>query len=176
MDLSVGGGDEEHVYIEDAEIPDILTEEQSSTAFDRSTDRRMSNASSTTGGMGQDYRAQVNAQRNKYLSKLAYSGAWQSQGPTPGTTKLQNLTIFDWDDTLFPTSAFTPRTEEEMMRIAANNKLLFSQLDLIVSGLLKRACQNQAKVLIVTNAHKSWVDYSSQTLLPLTAELLRAQV
>ena len=62
------------------------------------------------------------------------------------------------------------------MRIAANNKLLFSQLDLIVSGLLKRACQNQARVLIVTNVHKSWVDYSSQTLLPLTAELLKAQV
>ena len=58
-----------------------------------------------------------------------------------------------------------------MMMIATNNKLLFSQLDLIVSGLLKKACQNQARVLIVTNAHKSWVDYSSQTLLPLTAEL-----
>ena len=60
--------------------------------------------------------------------------------------------------------------------IATSNKLLFSQLDLIVSGLLKKACQNQAKVLIVTNAHKSWVDYSSQTLLPLTAELLKDQV
>ena len=62
------------------------------------------------------------------------------------------------------------------MMIATNNKLLFSQLDLIVSGLLKKACQNQARVLIVTNAHKSWVDYSSQTLLPLTAELLKEQI
>ena len=50
-------------------------------------------------------------QRNKYLSKLAYTGVWKKQqSATKGTRKSTSLTIFDWDDTLFPTSAFSPKT------------------------------------------------------------------
>ena len=60
-------------------------------------------------------------QRNKYLSRLVQTGLWKqvrNAGGASGTQKSLNLSIFDWDDTLFPTSAFTPRTEEEMEYIA----------------------------------------------------------
>lgn len=30
--------------------------------------------------------------------------------------------------------------------------------------------------MIVTNAHKTWVDYGSQTLMPLTAVLLKSRI
>lgn len=47
--------------------------------------------------------------RNKYLSKLTYSKVW---GPGQSEVSRQKgLTIFDWDDTLFPTSAFAPKSE-----------------------------------------------------------------
>ena len=90
-----------------------------------------------------------------------------------GTLKSTYLTVFDWDDTLFPTSAFSPKTQEEMMEIAATHSELFNKIDNIVVKLLKKAMEGHSKVLIVTNAHKSWVDYSSQTLMPLTANLLK---
>ena len=31
-------------------------------------------------------------------------------------------------------------------------------------------------MLIVTNAHKTWVDYGSQTLMPMTASLLKSRI
>ena len=49
--------------------------------------------------------------RNRFLSRLAYSGVWRNQpSAVKGTQKSIFLTIFDWDDTLFPTSAFSPKT------------------------------------------------------------------
>lgn len=32
-------------------------------------------------------------------------------------SRVVNLTIFDWDDTLFPTSSFNPRSEEDMRKV-----------------------------------------------------------
>ena len=63
-----------------------------------------------------------------------------------------------------------------MMEIAANNKELFEHIDQIATTLLKKSIEGLSKVLIVTNAHKSWVDYSSQTLMPQTAALLKDQI
>ena len=86
------------------------------------------------------------ASRNKYLSKLAYAGVWRNQptGGVKGTLKSLHLTIFDWDDTLFPTSAFSPKTQVEMMEIAENNKDLFVQIDGIVSNLLKKTLEGHS--------------------------------
>lgn len=88
------------------------------------------------------------------------------------------MTIFDWDDTLFPTSAFSPKTQDEMMKIKAQNRELFMEIDQIVSNLLEKVVSSNenSQVLIVTNAHKSWVEYSSQTLMPLTAEILKDRI
>ena len=68
--------------------------------------------------------------RNKYLSRLAYSGVWQNKSSAAkSSSKSTTITIFDWDDTLFPTSAFSPKTQDEMMAIAENNKELFLHID-----------------------------------------------
>lgn len=45
-----------------------------------------------------------------------------------------------------------------------------------MSSLLKKTCQNGSRTIIVTNAQKTWVDYSSQTLMPKTANLLKSQI
>mmetsp|Transcript_3832 Transcript_3832/g.4434 ORF Transcript_3832/g.4434 Transcript_3832/m.4434 type:complete len:245 (+) Transcript_3832:599-1333(+) len=116
------------------------------------------------------------APRNKYLSKLAYAGVWNTSSKNPRVSKSTSLTIFDWDDTLFPTSAFAPKTPEEMAEIAENYQELFTQIDAVVYSLLMRTLGQNSRVIIVTNAHKSWVDYSSQTLMPQTAMLLKERI
>ena len=66
-----------------------------------------------------------------------------------------------------------------MMQIAADNQELFEQLDSIVANLLKKAAGvsgGHSVVLVVTNAHKSWVEYSSQTVMPQTWSLLKERV
>ena len=110
------------------------------------------------------------------MSKLAYSGVWNPSARTARAGKSTNLTIFDWDDTLFPTSAFAPKTPEEMNEIADNNQELFIKIDNVVHSLLLRTLEDNARVIIVTNAHKSWVEYSSQTLMPMTAMLLKERI
>ena len=66
-----------------------------------------------------------------------------------------------------------------MMQIAADNQELFEQIDSIVANLLRKAAgvgSGHSVVLIVTNAHKSWVEYSSQTVMPQTWSLLKERV
>ena len=56
-------------------------------------------------------RSGPSAIRYRYLSKLAYKGVWNE------VPKANNLVIFDWDDTLFPTSAFLLDDEEDFKRV-----------------------------------------------------------
>ena len=65
--------------------------------------------------------------RNRLLSKLTYSGVLKQQ-----TRKSNNLIVFDWDDTFFPTTAFQPRTENEMVAIKTKHAELFSRIDKLV--------------------------------------------
>jgi len=75
------------------------------------------------------------------------------------------LTIFDWDDTLFPTTSFNPMHEGDFQRLFRKNKKLLASLDFKIVDLLKHAC-NFSKVIIVTNAVKYWVELSSRDLMP----------
>ena len=63
-----------------------------------------------------------------------------------------------------------------MLSITAENEELFFKIDSAVHKLLKTATEGHSDVLIVTNAHKSWVDYSSEKFLPLTAKLIKQRI
>lgn len=111
------------------------------------------------------------AVRFRYLCKLTYKGVWNEQ-----PKKSNNLVIFDWDDTLFPTSAFMPRCQDDLYRIRKKHKEIFEKLDDTVVDLMSSAIAEHNHVAIVTNARLTWVYYSSLLLLPKTAELLRGKV
>lgn len=112
--------------------------------------------------------------RNKFLSKLAYQKVWE---PNQQHEKRRvNITIFDWDDTLFPTSSFTPRSESHMVKLVQQYCNYFAQLDIITLGILTQAVESKAKVIIVTNADKQWIYYSSQLALPLTHNYIKAHI
>lgn len=57
--------------------------------------------------------------RNRYLSKLSYTKSWYESEAQRQRHK--NLIIFDWDDTLFSTSAFNPKSEHDVEKIAHYN-------------------------------------------------------
>lgn len=59
------------------------------------------------------------------MSKLAYNHIWK-----PLNKKVQTLTIFDWDDTLFCTSALAPDIEKQTDRLRSYKFIqMFKSLD-----------------------------------------------
>ena len=87
-------------------------------------------------------------------------------------TKDNTLIIFDWDDTLFPTSWIVnnnidltdPNTRSEYV-------FIFKMLDNCVSKLLTKVL-NLGNVIIITNAMPEWV-YLSCSVLVETQELIK---
>ena len=43
-------------------------------------------------------------------------------------------------------------------------------------NLLRKATEDHTKTIIVSNAHKHWVDCSSETLMPRTASLMKERI
>jgi hypothetical protein len=69
--------------------------------------------------------------------------------------------IFDWDDTLFPTSAFLLDEQDDFKRVKKGYKKLFEELDGVVKDLIQMALNDNNKVALVTNASLEWVYQSS---------------
>lgn len=74
--------------------------------------------------------------------------------------------IFDWDDTLFPTSALTAMGPDRLGSA-------FEQIDAQVYQLLSSAASvPQSRVVILTNANIRWVYQSTEQFLPKVSKLL----
>lgn len=73
--------------------------------------------------------------------------------------------IFDWDDTLFPTSYLNPvdDTQYEALRERFQPALL--QIEEEAIKLIK-LCLKDALVVVITNAKKGWVEFSSSFFMP----------
>ena len=69
--------------------------------------------------------------------------------------------IFDWDDTLFPTSAFLLDEQDDFKRVKKKYRELFEELDGVVKDLIQTALNDNNKVALVTNASLEWVYQSS---------------
>jgi hypothetical protein len=65
--------------------------------------------------------------RNRFLSKLVLDRVWKN--PAKKGTPHQSITIFDWDDTLFCTSAFHPQNERDVDRIGKFHAEICKELD-----------------------------------------------
>lgn len=106
--------------------------------------------------------------RTDYIHKLTHMKSTQAK---PRSKPHQTIVIFDWDDTLFPTS-FLSAVGFEKVRSEARIQDALSRIDKRVSRLLQKALR-VGRTCIVTNAMKNWVETSSATYLPLTYGLLR---
>lgn len=86
--------------------------------------------------------------------------------------KYRTLVIFDWDDTLFPTTWATQKMLNLTNTILSPNTILmFHKLDTLLYELLTKIMKH-GRIIIVTNAASKWIIASSR-VLPNTQKLLR---
>jgi hypothetical protein len=80
----------------------------------------------------------------------------------------QTIIIFDWDDTLCPsttcmrTHGLSVLGERPTGELAASLEALAAE----AQALIERACELAAKVVVVTNAEDGWVDLSCKAWMP----------
>jgi hypothetical protein len=75
------------------------------------------------------------------------------------------LVVFDWDDTLFPTTHLHPVDESQYGYLMKKYAKHLSSIEERVVNLLE-VCLKQSKVVIITNARKGWVEFSSKRFMP----------
>lgn len=106
--------------------------------------------------------------RAEYMQRLTNMKAMQAK---PRSKPHQTIVIFDWDDTLFPTS-FLSVVGFDKVQSEAKIQSSLSKIDKCVCRLLQKALR-VGRTCIVTNAMKNWVETSSEMYLPLTYGLIR---
>lgn len=87
----------------------------------------------------------------------------------------KTIIIFDWDDTLFPTS-WTVDNGIDLTDTNMQNKFIvyFSRLDMLVYKLLLN-CLKNSYVFIVTNAAIKWIN-TSLIMMPNTKKLIDTNI
>jgi hypothetical protein len=105
----------------------------------------------------------ANEIRESYISKLITKKVWN-----PGIKPKQHnsIIIFDWDDTLLPTSFLTPGgVFNENIILSDSDQEKLSTIEHYVSELLNSSVE-KGNVFIITNAGKGWVEYSANRFYP----------
>lgn len=97
------------------------------------------------------------------MQRLSHQKVWLS--PLQQPKKSQNLVVFDWDDTLFPTTHLHPVDESDYNNLLKKYARHLNAIEDRVVNLLE-TCLKQSKVVIITNARKGWVEFSSKKFLP----------
>ena len=110
-----------------------------------------------------------NAIRNSYIQKLV-SKALYLPDNRPKTHN--SLIIFDWDDTLLPTSFLTPDgIFNQNMTLTEIEQKKISKLEKSALNLLNMAL-SKGDVYIITNAGLGWVEFSAQKFYPNIYDIL----
>ena len=108
--------------------------------------------------------------RRSYIAKLISSRIWT---PNQKPKTHNSIIIFDWDDTLLPTTFLTAGGNNilENITISDTEKEKISNSEILVSKLLNEAVQ-KGEVYIITNAGQGWVEYSAEKIYPSIKEVL----
>ena len=107
--------------------------------------------------------------RKSYLSKLVSTKVWI---PNFKPKQHNSIIIFDWDDTLLPTSFLTPGgVFDENMKLPQPEQDKISKLEQAVLKLLTEAVE-KGNVYIITNAGNGWVEYSTKRFYPSILQIL----
>lgn len=85
--------------------------------------------------------------------------------------KRKTIVIFDWDDTLFPTTWLSRNSIKIDDTHSTANLKYFKEIDLLISNIFKQII-NKNKIIIVTNASVTWVKLCME-LLPNTKDICK---
>ena len=107
--------------------------------------------------------------RRSYIAKLITKKVWT---PSQKEKTHNSLIIFDWDDTLLPTSFLTPNgVYDENLKLSEKDKQKLAKLEFNVLRLLSISIE-KGNVYIITNAGPGWVEYSAEKYYPSITKLL----
>ena len=107
--------------------------------------------------------------RQSYLAKLLSKNVWN---PNTKPKQHNSIIIFDWDDTLLPTSFLTPGgIFDENIKLSQTDTEKLLKLEQAVVKLLNEAV-DKGKVYIITNAGNGWVEYSANRFYPSIMPIL----
>ena len=108
--------------------------------------------------------------RKSYLNKLISKGIW---APNNEEKKYNSIIIFDWDDTLLPTSFLVSKgIFDSDIVYTKYEKQKFIELEDLILQLLTLAV-DKGDVYIITNSDKGWVEYSSRIFYPSISNILK---
>ena len=108
--------------------------------------------------------------RKRYMSQLIKKGVWM---PNIERKKYNSIIIFDWDDTLLPTSFLISKgIFNSYLELTKLEKKRISELEDIVNKLLILSV-DKGDVYIITNSDKGWVEYSSKLIYPSISNILQ---
>ena len=107
--------------------------------------------------------------RNNYYSKLILKNIWK---PDSKLKKIcNNIFIFDWDDTLFPTHYLSKQGILSEKYISFEYYEILSILEESIIKLLKKAI-SKGDTYIITNSSEGWVEYSINKYFPNLSKYL----
>lgn len=107
--------------------------------------------------------------RNRYMSQLINKGIWM---PNIEKKSYNSIIIFDWDDTLFPTTFLISKgVLNSFLQLTKIEKRKISKLENLILELLTLSVE-KGDVYIITNADKGWVEYSSKLFYPSISDIL----
>ena len=108
--------------------------------------------------------------RKSYIAKLITTKIWT---PSIKEKSHNSLIIFDWDDTLLPTSFLSPKgIYDDTVKLSQRDKDKLSKLETHVLKILQLAIE-KGNVYIITNAGPGWVEFSAEKYYPSVVELLK---
>ena len=111
----------------------------------------------------------ANELRKSYIQKLVTKALYL---PNNKPKTHNSLIIFDWDDTLLPTSFLTQDgIFNENLILSESERKKIEKLESSALKLLDLAIK-QGDVYIITNAGLGWVEYSAQKFYPKVCEVL----
>ena len=131
------------------------------------------NINSRTSSAVFDYELNIikngNEIRGSYISKLISKEVWN---PSIKPKQHNSIIIFDWDDTLLPTSFLTPEgVFNPNIILSEKDKEKLLKIEQCVFLLLTEAIE-KGNVYIITNAGNGWVEYSANKFYPSIMEIL----
>jgi len=146
---------------------DDMTEEEENNNNNKT---EISSSSTSTFDYELNIFRDAGAVRESYISKLISMNVWN---PSMKPRIHNSLIIFDWDDTLLPTSFLTPNgTFSENIQLSPNDVEKMKEIEKNVYKILSESIE-KGNVYIITNAGVNWVQFSSNLFYPSISELLK---
>ena len=107
--------------------------------------------------------------RKVYYSKLLLKRVWV---PLNDSQRHNNLIIFDWDDTLLPTSFLLYKNKiDSQNKLNEKDQAKINKLENLVKNLLTLSL-SKGDVYIITNSGEGWVEESTQKFYPNIKDIL----